>query len=194
MSLRSVLLVLLSRESNTGYGVGRLLRTEYKYLWDARLQQIYGELGKLYDEGLVQVEEMPLPNRPAKKVYSLTPAGEEALDQWLSTAPSFQRPKDELLIQICCVERIPAGLMVRRLEQSRDECASEAASLRALILNTPTTDPASIGRVLGLEAALARSEARAAWCDRALTAVRVENAPTSRATLAPQPDRLRAAQ
>jgi PadR family transcriptional regulator AphA len=189
MSLRSVLLALLSKEANTGYGLGRLLRNEYQYLWDARLQQIYGELGRLHEEQLIQVEEMPLPNRPPKKVYSLTPAGEAALDQWLSTPPTFQRPKDELLIQLCCVERMPAGVMVRRLEQRRDECASEAAALRALILQTPTTDPASIGRVLGLEAALARTEARVAWCDKARAALDGD-APASHGTLSPQADHL----
>jgi PadR family transcriptional regulator AphA len=193
MSLRSVLLTLLSKEPNTGYGVGRLLRHEYGYLWDARLQQIYGELGKLQEEGLVQAEAFAMPNRPAKKVYSLTPTGEAALDQWLSQPPLFHGPKDELLIQLSCLERIPAGVVVRRVQQRRDECASEAAALRIVILAVPRTDPRSIGHLLGLEAALGRAEARLAWCGKALAVLSAEEAPASRATLAPQPDRLRAA-
>ena len=68
MSLRSVLLVLLSKEPNSGYGVGRLLRNELGHLWDTRLQQIYGELAKLQSDGLVRAERFDLPNRPAKKV------------------------------------------------------------------------------------------------------------------------------
>src|SRR3990172_11360973 len=100
MSLRSVLLVLLSREPNTGYGVGRLLHHEAHHLWDARLQQIYGEFAKLQEEGLVDAQAIAMSNRPAKKVYSLTPAGEEALDEWLARPPPLHAAQDHLLVQL----------------------------------------------------------------------------------------------
>jgi DNA-binding PadR family transcriptional regulator len=193
MSLRSVLLVLLSREPNTGYGVGRLLNRECHHLWDARLQQIYGEFAKLQEEGLVKAEAIAMPNRPAKKVYSLTPAGEEALHDWLSKPPALHAAKDDLLIQLSCLELIPTGVITRRLEQRRDDSLSEATGLRELILRTPRTDPAQLGRLLTLDAALARAGAEVCWCDKALAVLSAEAAPASRATLAPQPERLRAA-
>ena len=174
MSLRSVLLALLSKEPNTGYGVGRLLRNEFHHLWDARLQQIYGEFAKLHEEGLVEAEEIAMPNRPAKKVYSLTPAGQEALDEWLAKPPALHAAKDELLIQLSCLERIPAVVMVRRLEQRRDDELAEAASLREQMLKTPRTDPDQLGRLLTLEAALARAGAEVIWCDKTLAALQEE--------------------
>src|SRR3989304_9775686 len=124
MSLRSVLLVLRSREANPGYGVGRLLHREFHHLWDARLQQIYGEFAKLQEEGLVKAEAVAMPTRPAKKVYSLTPAGEEALHDWLSKPPALHAAKDDLLIQLSCLDRIPTGVIPRRLEQRRDDSLS----------------------------------------------------------------------
>jgi PadR family transcriptional regulator AphA len=193
MSLRSVLLTLLSREPNTGYGVGRLLNREFRHLWDARLQQIYGEFAKLQEEGLVKVEAIAMPNRPAKKVYSLTPAGEEALIDWLAKPPARHAAKDELLIQLSCLERVPPGVATRRVEQRREESLSEVAALRELILKTPRTDPGHLGYLLTLEAALARAGAEVSWCEKALAVLSAEDASASRATLAPQPDRLRAA-
>ena len=174
MSLRSVLLVLLSREANTGYGVGRLLHREFHHLWDARLQQIYGEFAKLQEEGLVKAQAIAMSNRPAKKVYSLTPAGVEALDEWLARPPALHAAKDDLLVQLSCLERTATGVVARRLEQRRDDSLTEAASLRGLILNTPRTDPDYLGRLLALEAALARTEAEASWCDKALPALHEE--------------------
>ena len=84
MSLRFVLLALLSREPNTGYGLGCLLHGQLNHVWDAWLQQIYSELARLEAQGLVESESIELPNRPAKKVHSLTPAGSQALDEWLT--------------------------------------------------------------------------------------------------------------
>jgi len=95
MTLRAVLLALLSKEPNTGYGLGRLLRDDLHYLWDARLQQIYAELARLRAGGLLEVETIALPNRPPKKVYSLTPEGEEGLDDWLLVPPAPHANKDE---------------------------------------------------------------------------------------------------
>ena len=84
MSLRHVLLTVLSREPNSGYGIGKLLQKELSHIWDARLQQIYGELAKLQADGLMDVERVDLPNRPSKKIYSLTAAGMAELDRWLT--------------------------------------------------------------------------------------------------------------
>lgn len=171
MSLRSVLLVLLSRASNTGYGMGRLLHHEFHHVWDARLQQIYGEFARLEEEGLVKAETIAMPNRPAKKVYSLTPAGQEALDDWLARPPALHPAKDDLLVQLSCLERTSTGVIARRLEQRRDDSVAQAVSLRELILKTPRTDPDYLGRLLTMQAALARAEAEAGWCDKAVAAL-----------------------
>lgn len=168
MSLRSVLLALLSRQPNTGYGVGRLLHGELSHLWEASLQQIYCELGRLEREGLLDVESVAMPNRPAKKLYSLTATGREALDAWLTRQPAKPAAKDDLLVQVFCLGRVPVSTICRRLEQRRDDSVTEANAVRDLMLPVPRTDAAHLGHLLTLEASLARVEAEASWCDRAL--------------------------
>lgn len=172
MSLRPVLLALLSKEPNTGYGLGRLLRSELSHLWDARLQQIYAELAQLQAEGLVEVQSIDLPNRPAKKLYSLMQSGQRALDEWLVQPPAALSYRDDLLVRLYCLDRMPSDVLARRLEQRYDERSSASASLYQRLAQTPRTDPAQLGRLLTLEAALARTEAEAAWCERALSTVR----------------------
>jgi DNA-binding PadR family transcriptional regulator len=172
MSLRFVLLALLSKEPNSGYGVGRLLQKELSHLRDARLQQIYGELSKLQADGLVTAKSIDLPNRPAKKVYSLTPPGQEALDEWLAQRPAPIACKDDLLVKLYCLERIPTDVIIRRLEERREQAESEVRELRRRLAQTPRTHPGQLGHVLVLEAALSRAEGQVSWCAKALSCVR----------------------
>ncbi len=166
------MLAVLSKEPNTGYGVGRLFQKELSHLWDARLQQIYGELAKLQADGLVTAESVDLPNRPAKKIYSLTPAGEEALDQWLVERSAPVACKDDLLVRLFCLERMPTDVVIRRLEERREQAESEVRELRRQLAEPRPRNSVQPGHLLTLEAALFRAEGQVAWCARALSCVR----------------------
>ena len=49
----------------------------------ASLSQIYPMLKKLHDQGLVSFKDVPIKNRPSKKVYLITKEGERRLGSWL---------------------------------------------------------------------------------------------------------------
>lgn len=189
MSLQHVLLALLSKEPNTGYGVGRLLRAELSHLWDARLQQIYGELAKLEARELLVAETVALPNRPAKKIYSLTPRGHEALDEWLLQRPTPRAAKDDLIVRLYCLERLPADSLARRLDERLDEARQEEERLSREATRFSRTDPAQLGRLLALEAALARAQAEAAWCGRAAAILREQAVAGATQPAASRPER-----
>ena len=171
MSLRFVLLALLSQEPNTGYGLSRLLRGQLHHLWEVHLQQIYRELGKLDAEGMAEAETVDLPNRPPKKTYTLTEAGRHALDEWLSRAPFPVPKKDDLLVRLYCLDRMPNDAVVRLLEEGRDHYESEARDTRGRLAHVSRTDPAQLGLLLTLEATLSFAEAHAQWCMKALASV-----------------------
>ena len=167
MSLRFVVMALLSKEPNTGYRIGRLLDDPLGHLWDARLQQIYSELGKLEREGLVEAENVPLPNRPTKKIYSLTPAGWELLDGWLAQPSDSAPPRNSLLVRLYCLERIPRDIVMRRLKEQQDRQEGKAIQLRQRIEESDRTSLRDLGNVLALESSLSQAEAQAAWCVKA---------------------------
>jgi PadR family transcriptional regulator, regulatory protein AphA len=185
MSLRSVLLVLLGNEPNSGYGAGRLLQGELSHVWSARLQQIYGELGKMEEDGLIEAKLTALPNRPAKKVYSVTPAGEEALDSWLARSPLMRPARDELLIQLFCLGRVSTASLAHRLEQRRDDASGASRAWRAIVLVLTGRDSARLGLLLTLEVSIARADAEVAWCEKALLMLR--NDAVQRPQVADQP-------
>ena len=169
MSLQGVLLALLSKEPNTGYGLGRMLRTELSHVWSAQIQQVYSELQRMHADGLLAVETIELPKRQAKKVYAITAAGLTALDTWVLEEPQPQPTRDDLLARLYVLERVP-NPVIRRLADRERRSEEEAARLRVRIAELDGQDRSGLGLRLTLEAALSLAEARASWCKEAISA------------------------
>ncbi len=55
------------------------------FYWHARYSQIYPELAKLEVEELATFEVVAQHDLPAKKVYTITEKGREALKEWVTT-------------------------------------------------------------------------------------------------------------
>ena len=172
MTLRFVLLSLLSKEPATGYGLGRTLHSELNHLWEAHSQQVYLELGKLETQGLVEAESTAFGNRPTKKIYSLTPAGNTALDHWLAEPPAPVPSRNDFLVRLYCLERIPSDVIIRQLEEQRDTYVGKVRELRGKLEEASRAEPKELGHILTLEAALAHAQMLASWCTRALARVR----------------------
>jgi PadR family transcriptional regulator, regulatory protein AphA len=83
MSLRFALLGLLSDKSMSGYDLTKRFERSLSNVWPARHSQIYPELNRLNDEGLIEiVSEGPR----GRKEYRATQAGKEAVREWLTTS------------------------------------------------------------------------------------------------------------
>ena len=90
---QEVVLALLAKEPSHGYDLRARLRQALGPLGDAmNAGQIYVTLARLEKAGLVGSEPAPgLPDRPDRKVYELTPAGQQRVADWLSEV-SWPRP------------------------------------------------------------------------------------------------------
>ena len=120
---------------------------------------------------MVVAESIALQNRPAKKIYSLTASGNNALDHWLAEPPAPAPSKNDFLVRLYCLERIPNDVIIRRLEEQRDFYGNKARELRDKLEETRRADPNALGHLLTLDAALAHAEMLASWCTRALPRV-----------------------
>ena len=86
MELENVLLGLIRLHSGvTGYELNAIIHESTGYMMSASLSHIYPSLRKLHERGLVSYTDLPIKNRLAKKIYEITPAGEQALQEWLRT-------------------------------------------------------------------------------------------------------------
>ena len=87
MSLDNALLGLLNHRPMTGYDLKKILDHPMGFFWVAQMSQIYRELNKLEEKGLVKSEIESQERRPDRKVYQLTKEGKETFLNWLNKFP-----------------------------------------------------------------------------------------------------------
>src|SRR5437660_12170868 len=76
-----VILGMIAFGKQTGYDIKAFVDKTTRYFWAASYGQIYPELKRLEDHGLIEGRAEPAGGR-ARTVYELTPAGEAALYAW----------------------------------------------------------------------------------------------------------------
>jgi DNA-binding PadR family transcriptional regulator len=95
-----VILGMLKLGIYTGYDIKKAIDTSTRFFWGASFGQIYPELRRLSDAGLIKGR--PDPRGQVKRtIYSLTPKGERALHDWLTDSESFTfEMRDESLLRL----------------------------------------------------------------------------------------------
>jgi DNA-binding PadR family transcriptional regulator len=95
-----VILGMLKLGIHTGYDIKKAIDTSTRFFWGASFGQIYPELRRLSDAGLIKGR--PDPRGQVKRTaYSLTPKGERALHDWLTDSESFTfEMRDESLLRL----------------------------------------------------------------------------------------------
>src|SRR5699024_2964941 len=82
------LLLLLAEESSHAYQMQRLIKARHKdrIVNIAQSNSVYQTLERLLRAGFIEVQETTRQSgRPERTVYRITDAGEEILDEWLTT-------------------------------------------------------------------------------------------------------------
>jgi DNA-binding PadR family transcriptional regulator len=84
--VQEIVLAMLAKEPSHGYELRSRLRQALGPIGEAmNAGQIYVTLGRLEKAGLVMCDREPgLPDRPDRKVYALTPAGQQRVANWLA--------------------------------------------------------------------------------------------------------------
>jgi DNA-binding PadR family transcriptional regulator len=95
-----VILGLLSERPGSGYDLKQTADLSTRHFWAISFGQIYPELKRLTEAGLVEVEKSPTGSR-LRNVYRITEAGREALEIWVAdTATEPFEVRDEMLLKL----------------------------------------------------------------------------------------------
>lgn len=98
-ALGYALLCALHKRPLTGYELVRKMRTPIGYYWSARQSQIYPELGRLAEAGLITSSGESGPGPHQRMTHTMTDAGREALAAWLVEPPALRPPRDALVLK-----------------------------------------------------------------------------------------------
>ncbi len=126
MDVRTVCLGILSRGSATGYEIQKAMKEGWPSLFfEASYGSIYPALAKLTDEGLVTCREETEVGRPDRKVYSITPEGDQAFSQSLLKPLTPDRYRSDFLAMIYFSDSLPPALLQKYLDDRIREHQSE---------------------------------------------------------------------
>uniref|UniRef100_A0AAU2JWA1 PadR family transcriptional regulator n=1 Tax=Streptomyces sp. NBC_00049 TaxID=2903617 RepID=A0AAU2JWA1_9ACTN len=131
MSLPHAILTALLEKPSSGLELTRRFDKSIGYFWSATHQQIYRELGRLEEAGLIRALPSEVPVRGQKKEYEVLPAGSAELARWVGESQDPKPMRDPLLLRIRAAGVVgPQGLgpeLRRHLELHRRQLAQYEA-------------------------------------------------------------------
>jgi DNA-binding PadR family transcriptional regulator len=145
----------------TGYDIKAFVDKSARFFWAASYGQIYPELKRLEDQGLVRGRSEPSGGR-ARTVYELTEAGAAALQDWLeSDERTVYELRDEGMLKLFFSDSLPE----RRIEIVRAMRIREERDLAHLRSLEPHAAKGHTGSYLTLQMGIASTEAVIKWCE-----------------------------
>jgi PadR family transcriptional regulator, regulatory protein AphA len=100
MSLKHAILGFLYSQSLSGYDLKKAFDESVRHFWLANQSQIYRTLAMLNEEAFVEQEVIEREDRIDKKIYHITEAGKEELENWLSKPLAPTDYREPFLIQL----------------------------------------------------------------------------------------------
>jgi DNA-binding PadR family transcriptional regulator len=115
-----IILGMLKLGAQTGYEIKQVIEVSTRFFWGASYGQIYPELKRLSEAGLVSASDAPR-GGVKRTEYELTPEGERALEEWLAADDfgTFEL-RDELLLRFFfadLLDEADARAVVRRIRE-----------------------------------------------------------------------------
>jgi DNA-binding PadR family transcriptional regulator len=168
MSVRYAVLGLISQKPRHGYET----RLAFESLvggdenWEVKPAQIYTTLERLEEAGLVtRSSDLGEGEEPSRRIYQITPQGEQALSKWFSAGIATEHQRDEFFIKLM-VGLISGRANPARLIQVQRTLLFQ--ELHAATVQREVYDPATeIAQILLLDKTIMHLEADLRWLDMA---------------------------
>jgi PadR family transcriptional regulator AphA len=167
-----VILGMLRLQPRSGYEIKQFVDKSTRFFWSASYGQIYPELRRLEEEGLVAGADDATGGR-ARTTYRLTPQGKRAVREWLRQPPETYELRHEGMLKVFLADSLPPSERAQRLLDMRDQNLEKLAQLREIEAGIPDENRHG-STYLILRFGIESSEWAAAWCERAAREVGAE--------------------
>ena len=137
-----VILGLLAMRPRSGYEIKGFVDRSTRYFWPASYGQIYPELRRLAEAGLVEGTDSPTGGRQ-RTIYKLTTAGRHAVRDWHAEPAQHFDYRDEGLLKLFFAGAVAPGRAAEIARVRADEAAVVADELRAVERGGEGMDQAS---------------------------------------------------
>lgn len=168
----------------SGYDLKQAIQTTFGHFWTESFGQIYPELRRLAEAGLIRAMPPSVPAAEAagrramipgrrgapRQVYALTDAGRSALDDWLLAPAHSQVRRNELLLKLYFAGQRAPSAGLEHVARQRTELGLRLALLTRVesrLRQVLDDSPALIGWLVGVRHGVLVAEAGLRWCDEA---------------------------
>jgi DNA-binding PadR family transcriptional regulator len=181
MSLKYAVLAALLEGEASGYELSKAFDVSFANFWPATPQQLYRELERLAQDGLIEARVVQQERRPNKRMFTLTEAGRDDLRAYAAEPP--RRPtavRDELLIKLQAMDGTDPdttrALIEERLSWARGKL-DRYERVRDRLLDGRTEDEYlsgadRVGPYLTLLRGISFEEENLRWCERVLAVLK----------------------
>jgi DNA-binding PadR family transcriptional regulator len=169
MALRYALLGAIADQPRSGYELLKHFEQSLAYAWPASHSQIYPELARLLEDGLIEQTGSGARN---SKTYSVTEAGLDEVRAWLRDTTPDRRVRSDAALRTFFLWLLEPYQAVDQLEREREYWTGVLAEfLRIRDEPTGHNKKARTFRI-ALEGGIRTVEARLAWLADAVEEVR----------------------
>lgn len=171
-TLKYAILGLLNRKPMTGYDISKEFGSQLAEFWSAKHSQIYPELKKLVDEGLIFFNIEISGDVLEKKVYYITEKGKEEFFKWLAKdQPMESTPKNIFKLRMYFSNNLNIEkriqLLKSQLIQHEDRLAFLQSQKNAYD-KIPNINSNSFGDYLVLDGAIIREKGTIKWLKKCI--------------------------
>jgi PadR family transcriptional regulator, regulatory protein AphA len=168
-TLGHALLGVLAEGPRTGYSLVRHLAQSIAYAWPASHSQVYPELARLREAGLIR-ETGSAPR--GGRVYEITDAGLEEVRRWLRDTEPSRTSRDEAALRLFFLWLLETGEAEAYLRSEAERIRVRLEELETIAAQPDPDNPKTRAYAIALELGLRSARARLEWAEWALTAAR----------------------
>ena len=161
-TLGHALLGLLAERPRTGYGLLRHFEQSLGYAWPASHSQIYPELKKLLQAGLIREgEPLPRGGRP----YELTDAGLQEVRRWLRETEPSRTVRNEAVLRLFFLWLLEPEDAEAYVRAEARRASALLGELEAIAVQEDPDTPKTRAYRVALELGLRSTRTRLEWAE-----------------------------
>jgi DNA-binding PadR family transcriptional regulator len=158
-----VILGMVSREPRSGYEIKAAVDHTTRFFWAASYGQIYPELKRLSEAGLIEGVDASQGDRKRTR-YGITADGRAELKDWLRRVPETAEMREEGLLKLFFSGALKPAEAVETLRTMRQRRLDLVERLRSL--EPEKAEPEDPFPLMVLRAGVEFNEWFADWCER----------------------------
>jgi DNA-binding PadR family transcriptional regulator len=166
-TLAHALLGVLAGGPRTGYGLVRHLAQSIAYAWPASHSQVYPELARLREGGLIR-EGAAAPR--GGRVWEITDAGLDEVRRWLRESEPSRTVRNEAALRLFFLWLLEPEEVDAYLRAEAEHARAILEELERIAEQRDPDGPKTRAYRTALELGLHTARARLAWAEEALTA------------------------